>query len=142
MTHSTALAISIAITFSGFMPLAIVLYKRRRDKQLRQIGVATTGMVEGIKERRGAKGVKYYYAVIVFPVRNGPDQWVHFHFTSTWKQKILYRGKPVNIIYDPAKPKRFVIKEVPQSNGLLIFVIIIAIAYVIIGFKLYETMMP
>ena len=104
---------------------------------MRDTGAQTTGLVEELSQRRGAKGGIYYRALIHFKAA-GSTQRSYYSFSGAPNKNILEKGNRVTIIYNPNKPKRFIITEVPHSNALLIITAIIAAVYIVIAFLLYD----
>ncbi len=130
--------IIISIGFLGFVPLLIVLWKRRSVRRLKQTGERVTGMVEQVVERTGFKGVRYFQAVIGFPIGSGSIHRGVFTFSSHKRLSLFSTGQPVDVYFDRDKPQKFIPAELPQSPAPLIFTIILAIVYVVLCFFLYD----
>ena len=129
--------ITIIIVALGFLPLLIVLWKKHRVKKLKETGDLVTGVVEEVYERRGLKGNKYYQAVIQYPVFGKGQLRGIYTYSSNRTNKLFTRGQRTAIYYDKNKPEKFIPKDVPFNNVFLLFTIIIAIGYLVIGFFLY-----
>ena len=137
MSNTTALLISLGVAFAGLIPLLIALYRHQRLKKLRQTGIETWGKVEEVFSRRGLKGGTYYYATISFPLQDRSIFRHNYYFAKSQLQT-LAKGNTITVIYDPAKPKRFMIRELPATNRLLIVTSIIAAVYIVFGILLYD----
>lgn len=129
--------ISIIFAALGFLPLLIVLWKKRRIKKLRETGDLVTGVVEEVYERRGLKGNKYYQAVIQYPVFGRGQLRGVYTYSSNRTHQLFIKGQRTDIYYDKNKPEKFIPKDVPFNNVFLIFTVIIAIGYLVIGYFLY-----
>lgn len=139
MPHSTAFALSLATAILGWLPLLIAIYKYRRTAQLLATGLQATGFIEELHTRRGLKGATYYDTLVDFPAASGRQR--HYYTFSARKYKtILAKGNTVTVTYDPRKPKRFAIKEIPLTKTLIIFTTIFAVIYLVLAFFLYDFM--
>ncbi|HEY0678872.1 MAG TPA: DUF3592 domain-containing protein [Chitinophagaceae bacterium] len=138
MDTTDAILISASVAVAGLIPLLIAIYKHRRYNMLLKTGIPSTGLVEETYQRRGLKGNTYYYAAIAFPLQDRSIQRVNYHFMAARTQSIFQKGSTVSVIYNPANPKRYIIKEVPQSKALIIITIIIAVLYVVFGFLIFD----
>lgn len=138
--ESTPLMIlpSIIVGLVGFIPLAIVLYKRSRINKLKKHGTYVTGVVQDIIERRGYKGITYSKAIIQYPVRGGSPMINNFNYSSGQTKKLLTRGQQVEVVYDN-NLKRFTLTILPDNIPILVFTIIIAIVYIAMCFLLYNS---
>ncbi len=131
--------IIISIGFLGFVPLLIVLWKRRNVQRMIQTGERVTGMVEQVEERHGFKGARYFQAVIRYPIGSGNIHRGVYTFSSSKRLSLFKTGQPLDLYIDRDKPQKFIPADLPQSPAALIFTIIVAIAYIVICFFLYET---
>lgn len=127
-----------AIAVLGFIPLLIVLLKRRRNRQLRLSGECVSGMVEKVEERVGFRGSRYYQAQIRYGIGGGVVQRSIYTFASSRKRALFTVGQPLELYYDRDHPKKFILKDIPDSPGLLIFTIIIAVGYLVICYFLQD----
>ncbi len=130
--------IIIVIAALGFVPLLLVLLKRRRNRQLRISGECVTGIVEQVQERVGFKGARYYQAQIRYGIGGGVIQRSIYTFTSSRRLALFSKGQPVELYYDRDNPKKFILKDIPDNPALLIFTIIIAIGYLVICYFLQD----
>lgn len=137
MQSSTAFYIAAGIALAGAIPLLLALYRNKRINQLQTEGARTHGFVEELQERRGIRGGVYYRALINFPA-HGTRQRQYYYLRTGRHKHLLAKGNQVTVIYQPGKPKRFIIAEVPQSNALLIITAILALLYVVIACVLYN----
>ena len=133
----TAIWITIGIGILGFLPLLIVLWKRKRVREMKEQGVLTTGIVDRIEERMGFKGSRYYLVYIRYTAQGQPIIST-YTFMAYKILPIFAVGAEVAIYYNPKKPGKFLPRDVPQSNAMLIFGIVIAVAYIVISFFLYD----
>ena len=134
--------IIISIGFLGFVPLLIVLWKRRSVQRIIQYGERVTGIVENVEERIGFKGARYFQAVLRYPIGSGNTHRGVYAFSSFKRLFLLRTGYPVDVIIDRDKPQKFILADLPQSPAALIFTIIVVIAYIVICFCLYNTIYP
>ncbi len=134
--------IIIVIGLLGFVPLGIVLWKRRIVQKMIQTGERVTGMVEQVEERRGIKGARYFQAVIRYPIGSGNIHRGVYTFSSNKRLPLFKTGQPVDVLFDRDKPHKFIPADLPRSPVALIFTIILAIGYIIICFFLYDFMNP
>ncbi|HTE29545.1 MAG TPA: DUF3592 domain-containing protein [Chryseolinea sp.] len=132
-----ALKISIIIAALGFLPLLIVLLKRKRRWNLVTKGDLVTGTVLEVYHRRGYKGGAYYQAQIEYPVFNQAPMQRTYMFTGKKSLDYFYKGRRLDICYSKKKPTRFVPKDMWKNNGFLIFAIIIAVGYLVLAYFLY-----
>ena len=137
MPQSSATITAIALALVSFIPLGLALYMRHRLKRLRTTGTETPGTVEDIFKLRASKGGTYYKALINFQA-HGAAQRLYYTFSKTKLTHILAKDARVTVVYNPSKPKRFLIKEIPESNTLIIVTTIMSIVYLIIAFYLYD----
>jgi hypothetical protein len=135
-----ALRISIFVGVLGFLPLLIVLIKRKRRWDLVTKGDLVTGTVVEVYERRGYKGSVYYQAVIQYPVFNQAPMQRTYMFTGKKSLAYFYKGRRLDICYSKKKPMRFVPKEMWKNNGFVSFAVIIAVVYIALAFFLYGYM--
>lgn len=130
--------IAIFIGLLGFLPLAIVLFKRNKIRKLKANGTYVSGVVTNHYQTRGYKGVIYYHAVIQYPVRGGAPLVRNFKYAG--HKNLLSTGQQVEVVYDNDNPEKFTLTILPENKAMLIFTAIIAVVYIFICFKLYETM--
>ena len=131
--------IIISIGFLGFVPLLIVLWKRRSVRKLKQSGERVTGIVEQVEERIGFKGARYFQAVIRYPIGSGNIYRGVYTFSASKRLSLFTTGQPLDVYFDRDKPQKFIPADLPQSPAALILTIIVAIAYIVICFCLYDT---
>lgn len=135
-----ALNVAIAIAALGFLPLVIVLWKRRRVRNLVEKGHYVSGRILEVYTHRGHKGNTYYRALIEYPVFNRAPLQRFYTFSGKKGLEIFYKGRWIELYYDKEKPERFIPKEASKNNGFLVFAIIIAIVYIALCFFLYDFM--
>lgn len=134
--------IIICIGLLGFVPLLIVLLKRRSVRRMKLTGERVTGLVEQVEEYRGIKGARYFQAVIRYSIGSGNIHRGIYRFSSSKTLPLFKTGQPADVYYDRDKPHKFIPADLPQSPVPLIFTIILAIGYVIICFLLYDYINP
>ena len=132
------LLLCIGIGLLGFIPFAIVLWRRIKSDKLRKEGDIVTGEVIDIKQNVGFKGAVLYKALIEYPVFGKGKVQNYFPFTATRGQTFLSVGQKVELYYDKVNPNKFLVKATPRNNAILIFTIILAIGYVVLCFFLYD----
>lgn len=132
------LLLCIGIALLGFLPLVIVLWKRKRVRKLFKTGELVSGEVMELNEFAGFKGSVYYKAIIRYPVAGQGMLQSSYSFTGTRLQTLFAKGQHVSLFYDKEKPQKIIPKDAPHNKVLLVFTIIIAIVYCILCFFLYD----
>jgi hypothetical protein len=130
--------ISIGIAILGLVPLLIVLWKRKRIKNLVTKGDIVTGTVLEVNKFRGYKGNVYYQALIEDPVFNQGLMRGNYAFSGQKGLQLFYKGRRIEVFYDKKKPKRFIPKEALSNPALYIITIIIAVGYLVLSYFLYN----
>lgn len=128
----------ISIALLGFVPMLLLLWKRRRVTQLLQTGKRVTGQVEQLELRRGFKGVVYYRAVIRYPVNSGNVRRGIYIFSSSREQRTLQPGQPVELVFHPSKPEKFIPVDQPLSLVPLYLTAIFAIGLLVLCYLIYK----
>ena len=115
----------------GFLPLGIILYKRRRTKALLRNGSLARARVYRVYQ----------------PVRSATDV-VYYHFTTaagqqatgslTIKRGHYQNGDVLDVYYHPHHPQRNTVPGAWQSPGLVVFGCIVALAILFAVYKLWE----
>jgi len=131
--------ISLGVGLLGFLPLLIVLWKHQRIKNLKKTGILVTGVVEDIIERRGYKGSRYYQAIIQYYVPGRGTIRSSYVFSYGGKKPLYARRQSVELYYRKDKPEKFIPKDAKPGKAILIFVIVIALVYIVLSFLLYDT---
>lgn len=130
--------LTIIIGLLGFLPLFIVLWKRRSINNLKEKGDRVTGVVEDIKEYTGYRGSRYYKALIRYTVFGGRTIFGTYTYSSSRKKPLFIRGELTEVYYSKTKPERFIPKKVSGSIAALVFTIIMAAGYIVLSFFLYR----
>jgi hypothetical protein len=132
-----AVYISLGIAVLGFLPLLIVVWKWRRIKKLKETGILVTGVVEDVIERRGYKGSRYFQGIFQYFVTGRGT--VRSSYIFSYSKKPIYtRRQSVELYYRKDKPEKFIPKDAKQGKAVLIFTGIIAVAYIVFAFFIYD----
>lgn len=105
--------IFLCITFAvlGFIPLLMVMWKRRQIKQLKQNGILVTGVVEDIIASRGYKGAINYHAIIQYYAEGRGTIRGSYRYSHSGKRPLFARRQSVELYYDKNKPGKFTPKD-------------------------------
>ncbi len=115
----------------GFLPLAIILYKRRRVNRVLTTGLMSKARVYGIHtvRRQPTDIVSYTFY----------DQHMkQFYGSLTCKSGLYKMDDVIDVYYDPVNPKLNTVNGAWQSNVILGFGIAIAAFILFAVYKLYE----
>ncbi|HUM65209.1 MAG TPA: hypothetical protein PLV32_05165 [Chitinophagaceae bacterium] len=115
----------------GFLPLAIILYKRRRVNRVLTTGRMSKARVYGIHTvRRQPTDIVYYTFY---------DQHMkQFNGSLTCKSGLYKMDDVIDVYYDPGNPKLNTVNGAWQSNFILGFGIALAAFILFAVYKLYE----
>jgi hypothetical protein len=117
----------------GFLPLAIILYKRRMVHKILTTGIETKATIFEIRSItfRARHDVVHYS----FVTQDSNQPWTGTLTTAIGKYK---KGDVLDIYYLADKPQRNTMKGAWASNGILVFGIVIALFILFAVYKLNE----
>jgi hypothetical protein len=115
----------------GFLPLAIILYKRKRVTRILSTGKQAKGTVLQVYQPSdsAAEIVSYYFST---------DDGSHFSGSLSIKKGTYKTGDVLDIYYKPDNPKINTVQGAWQSNGIVVFGIVIALFILFAVYKLWE----
>ncbi|RZS74564.1 DUF3592 domain-containing protein [Pseudobacter ginsenosidimutans] len=122
----------IGIALFGFLPLAIVLYKKRLVKKMLTTGLKAKGTIYNI--RRTLRSPQQDIVSYFFHAEDGK----RYTGILTTGPAVYAAGDVLDIYYLRNNPKRSTVKGAWGSPVIFVFVIIIAIAVLFMTYKLYE----
>ncbi|MEP7165663.1 MAG: DUF3592 domain-containing protein [Ferruginibacter sp.] len=129
--------IPVGIIILGFIPLLIVWLKQWLMKKFIAKAALTTGTVEAVELRTGHKGNRYFVATINYIAGYEMVRKNYTRFYS--KRNTLSPGQQVAVLYDPKKPGKFLLRDLPYNfKAAWIFTGIIAVAYFVLAYFLYK----
>jgi hypothetical protein len=122
----------IGLAAFGYLPLLIVLWRRRRVRRLLDGGTRTVATVQ-----------------TVFYVRRSHTDIVHYVFLDsitgrqyagslTIKHGVYKIGDSIETYYDPGNPKRNTVKGAWASKAFILFVLIIGLFTSFAAYKIWE----
>ena len=121
----------IAIGAFGFLPLMIILYKKKRVKRVLTTGERTTATVYRIyKSPRQATDIVYYS----FYTQNTSQS----TGTFTIRAGVYKQGDTLDVYYLPSNPRRNTVQGAWGSNFMVAFGVAIAAFVLFAVYKLYE----
>ncbi len=130
MNGSDLMLLFVALV--GFLPLAIILFKRNRVKKILTVGRPAEAVVYDIRTfSRSATQLVYYK----FIAQNSIQEYTG---TLTTKYGLYKTGDVLNIHYLPDNPRRNTMKGAAASPILLGFGIVLALFILFAVYKLYE----
>ncbi len=109
--------IPVIIAILGVLPLFMVWLKRSLHKKFIARAEETTGMVESMEQRFGARGTRYYLATINYTANF--ERLRGFHVLPYSRRMTLVPGQQVAVLYDPNKPGKFTLKDFPPNFKVL-----------------------
>ncbi len=116
----------------GFLPLAIILYKKNRVKKILTVGLPAQAIVYDIRTfSRSATEIVCYR----FTAQNSTQQYTG---TLTTKHGLYKAGDVLNIHYLPGNPRRSTMNGAWGSPIILGFGIVVALFILFAVYKLYE----
>ncbi len=124
--------ILLFVAFFGFLPLAIILFKRKRVKKILSVGLPSKAIVYDVRAitRSASESVCYK-----FTAQNSTQQ---YSGTLTIKQGSYKTGDVLDIYYLPSDPRRNTMNGAWGSPFILGFGIVIAVFVLFAVYKMYE----
>ena len=124
--------ILVVLALIGFLPLAIVLFKKRLVKKMLTTGLKAKGTIYHIRRilRSPQQDIVSYY----FHAEDGK----RYAGILTTGPALYILGDVLDIYYLRNNPKRSTVKGAWGSPVILGFVIIVALAVLFMTWKLYE----
>lgn len=120
-----------AMALSGFLPLAVYLYNKRRTDRILANGRITQGLVYD-KQR----SVKRNYEIVYYSFM-APDGTQHKGRLTTSPGKYR-RTDSIEVYFLPEDPRQHTIKGNWNSNWFLLFVVLIAVFVLYGAYRLYR----
>jgi hypothetical protein len=115
----------------GFLPLAIILYKKNRVKKILTVGMQADAVVYDVRTfSRSATEIVCYR----FIAQNSTQ----YTGTLTTKHGLYKTGDVLNIYYLPGNPRRNTMNGAWGSPIILGFGIVVALFILFAVYKLYE----
>lgn len=120
------------IALLGFLPLAIILFKKRRAKTILSVGLQAKATVYDVRPipRSAAEGVAYK-----FFAQNSSQQYTG---SFTIKYGSYKPGDTLDIYYLPSNPRRNTVNGAWASPFILVFGVIIGVVILFMVYKMYE----
>ncbi len=123
--------ILLFVALFGFLPLAIILYKKNRVKKILTVGVPAEAVVyEVITVSRSATEIVCYKFIV-----QNTEQYTG---TLTTKRGLYKTGDTLNIHYLPGNPRRNTMHGAWGSPIILGFGIVLAVFILFAVYKLHE----
>ncbi len=124
--------ILLLLVLLGFLPLAIILYKKKRVKNILTHGVQAKAIVyDVIRVSESASEIVYYR----FNAENSAQQYTG---SLTIKNGVYRTGDTLDIYYSPGNPRRNTMNGAWASPIILGFGIVVAVFILFAVYKLYE----
>ncbi len=120
------------VALLGFLPLAIILFKKNRVKKILATGVCTTAIVYDVRRmsRAGSELVSYQ-----FNVQSHTKTCTGKLMVPYGKYKI---GDMLDVYYLPANPRRSTVTGAWGSPVIVVFGVVIALFILFAVYKMYE----
>lgn len=122
----------LGVALLGFLPLAIILYKKNRVKKILTAGLQAKALIYDVIRVTGSAAEIVYYR---FNVQNSTRQYTG---SLTIKQGQYKIGDMLDIYYWPGNPRRNTVTGAWGSPIILGFGIVLAVFMLFAVYKLYE----
>ncbi len=125
--------ILLGLAAFGFLPLAIILYKRRRVTSILSTGQQAKATVYQVyRAGRSAADIVHYHFITGDGIQTTGSLTIQ---TGAYKT-----GDVLDVYYLPDNPKRNTVHGAWQSKGMVVFGIVIAMFILFAVYKLWEAL--